>query len=94
MRSKLRDNQKFSLSFEVGQYYMGYENPSKVTDYSQKTVKNEWTIFVRAKDPQFRPLISQFINFVDFQIPKSTKLISVDAPEEHFNNVQDSKANY
>ena len=37
MRQKLRDDQKFVLSFEVGQYYMGYENPSKVTDYSQKT---------------------------------------------------------
>lgn len=81
MRGKLSKDQRFKFDIEIGHYYNGYENPSNVYDYDQKTVKNEWTVFIRAKNPQFRPLISQFINFTDFLIPKAAKTITVDAPE-------------
>ena len=37
---------------------MGYENPGTVTDYDQVKAKNEWTVFVRAKESKFRPFIS------------------------------------
>ena len=64
MRDGLKDI--FQITFEVGQYYMGYENPSNVYDYDQKCKTSEWTVFIRAKNPSFRPQISQFIKSVSF----------------------------
>lgn len=58
--------QVFQMSFEVGQYYMGYENPSNCYDHEQKFKTNEWTVFIRTENPSFRPMISQFITSVDF----------------------------
>jgi hypothetical protein len=49
---------QFKMEFEVGQYYMGYENPETITDYDQMTTKNEWTFFIRTKKTAFRPFIS------------------------------------
>jgi hypothetical protein len=85
----MRENVKdiFQINFEVGQYYMGYENPANVYDYDQKVKTSEWTVFVRAENPSFRSSISQFIKSVDFQIPKQTRPVSVLAPEPHNNNV-------
>ena len=34
MIRKIPKEELFNLVFEVGQYYMGYENPSNITDYS------------------------------------------------------------
>ena len=31
----------FQITFEVGQYYMGYENPSNIYDFDQKKQSNE-----------------------------------------------------
>ena len=73
---------------------MGYANPSNVVNHEQKFNKSEWTVFIRTKNPTFRPYISQFINFVDFSIPKKERAITVLPPEQHFNNNQESKANY
>jgi len=56
----------FQISFEVGQYYMGYENPSNVISYEQKIKTSEWTVFIRTQNPQFREHISKFIRSVDF----------------------------
>ena len=64
MRDGLKDI--FQITFEVGQYYMGYENPSNVYDYDQKVKTSEWTVFIRAQNPSFRPYISQFIKSVSF----------------------------
>lgn len=86
MREKLSNDNRFKLELEVGFYYNGYENPSNVFDYEQMIDKNEWTVFIRTKNPQFRKLISQFISFTDFIIPKSTRIQTVAAPEEHFSN--------
>jgi len=82
------------MNFEIGQYYMGYENPEKVMDHEQRFKKNEWTVFVRTANPTFRPYISQFINYVDFEIIGKGRIITVLPPEPHFNNLQESKANY
>lgn len=87
LRAKLERNNRFTLEVEVGHFYNGYENPSNVYDYEQSIEKNEWTVFIRAKNPQFRPLISKFISFTDFMAPKAGRTITVNAPEEHFNNV-------
>jgi len=81
MKARLEASQRFKFELEVGHYYNGYENPSNVYDYEQKTVKNEWTVFIRAKNPQMRPMISQFIGFVDFLIPKSNCVKTIEAPE-------------
>lgn len=51
MRQGLAGDQKFRFELEIGHYYNGYENPSNVYDFDQKTVKNEWTVFIRAKNP-------------------------------------------
>jgi len=69
------------MVFEVGQYYMGYINPENVYEHEQKFNKSEWTVFVRTKDTKFRPMTSQFVNFIDFEIPKRLKPLIVDAPE-------------
>lgn len=58
MRARLDSSRRFKFEIEIGHYYNGYENPSNVYDYDQKTVKNEFTVFIRAKNPQFRPFIS------------------------------------
>ena len=72
---------QFKMEFEVGQYYMGYENPETITDYDQMTTKNEWTFFVRTKKTAFRPFISQFIHFADIMIPGKGKPAELKAPE-------------
>lgn len=61
---------------------MGYENPSNVTSFEQTQTKSEWTIFIRCKNPTFRPLISQFISYADFQNPKDNRIITVMPPED------------
>ena len=45
--------QIFKMVFEIGSYFMGYENPETITDHEQRFVKNEWTIFVRTKETSF-----------------------------------------
>ena len=81
MRARLASDKRFKFEIEIGHYYNGYENPSNVYDYDQKTIKNEFTVFIRAKNPKFRPLISQFISFTDFTVPKMGKVITINAPE-------------
>jgi len=58
LRAKMDETSRFKFELEVGFYFNGYENPSNVYDYSQKTKQSEWTVFIRARNPQFRPLIS------------------------------------
>ena len=81
MKREMVKGDRYPMQFELGFYYMGYENPDKVINHEQKFCKNEWTIFIRTKNPTFRPYISQFIDYVDFNIPKYTKVITVKAPE-------------
>lgn len=69
---------------------MGYENPSNVTSFEQTQTKSEWTIFIRLQNPMFRPLISQFISYADFQNPRDQRLITVQAPEDHEGNKQEA----
>ena len=87
MKADLPSGQKYFMSFEVGQYYMGYQNPSNVIDHEQRFKKSEWTVFIRTKNPTFRPYISQFIDFVDFNIPKKPRALTVKPPEQHYNNL-------
>ena len=86
MKKDLPKGRRYLMNFEIGQYYMGYENPAKILSHEQKFMKNEWTVFVRTINPTFRPYISQFINYVDFDIPRKDKLITVEPPKRHFSN--------
>ena len=82
------------MEFEVGQYYMGYENPETITDYDQMQCKNEWTFFIRTKKTAFRPFISQFIMFADVSIPGKGKPQEVKAPERSVLTSADGADNY
>lgn len=42
---------------------------------------NEYIVYIRTQGTKFRSLISQFINFVDFNLPKKNAPITVLAPE-------------
>ena len=44
------------------------------------------------RNPTFRPLISQFINYAEFQSPKESRYSTVSAPEDADNNVSGGKA--
>ena len=33
MVRKVPEKDRFYISFEIGQYYMGYENPETITDH-------------------------------------------------------------
>ena len=85
---------QFKMQFEVGQYYMGYENPETVTDYEQMTTKNEWTFFIRTKKSSFRPFISQFLQFADIRIPGRAKSFEINAPERTNFTGADGAENY
>lgn len=78
---------RYVLTLEIGQYFMGYQNPEKVYDYEQKCKTSEWTVFIRAKHASFRPFISQFIASVDFVIPKRAHPVMVEAPKKSETNV-------
>lgn len=77
MKRGLPSGKQFPLEIEIGFYYNGYENPSYVTSFEQTQTKSEWTIFIRCKNPTFRPLISQFISYADFSNPKDLRFVSV-----------------
>ena len=73
---------------------MGYKNPEKVTDYSQKVKTSEWTIFLKTKNTSLSPFISQFIHSVDFLVPKQN-INTVLAPQKSKNFTSDGvAANY
>jgi hypothetical protein len=58
MNKDMVEGDRYLMSFEIGSYYMGYENPAKVIDNEQRFKKNEWTIFIRTTKTTFRPYIS------------------------------------
>jgi hypothetical protein len=94
MKKGIDPKDSYVLTLEVGQYYNGYTNPETITDYEQKTVKSEWTIFIRTKNPSFRPFISQFISSVEFILPGRALPMNILAPERNDKVSSDSSANY
>ena len=72
---------KYHLEFEVGQFFTGNAY-SKVTTHEERFSKNEWTVFIQTKNTYMRRYISQFIDFVDFQIPLYDKVDRIKPPEE------------
>jgi hypothetical protein len=94
MKAGIDPKDRYVLTLEIGQYFMGYKNPDKVYDYEQKCKTSEWTIFIRTKNPSFRPFISQFISSVEFILPGRNMPMNIVAPERNDKVTTDSTANY